>query len=181
VILAANHRSFMDSVFLALASPRPIAFMAKAEYFDRRSTAWIFRHTGQIPLRRDSVAGARVAMRSAGEVLRGGGVLGIYPEGTRSLDGRLHRGRPGPARLALTWNAPIVPIGLIGTDAVQAPGESAPHLFRPVSVRVGAPCAPPASAGDRKESSRILTDAVMREIASLCGQEYVDDYTAIPG
>jgi len=177
VILAANHRSFMDSIFLALASPEPVAFVAKAEYFENAMTRWLFRATGQIPLRRGSPAGARQALAAASEVLAGGGTLGIYPEGTRSRDGKLHRGKLGPARLAAATGAAIVPVGLVGTDRVQLPEERLPHLFRPVAVRFGAPKRLPSSEG--RASSRSLrqtTDELMRDIADLSGAEYVDSF-----
>jgi 1-acyl-sn-glycerol-3-phosphate acyltransferase len=135
VILAANHRSFMDSIFLALASPEPVAFVAKAEYFDNKLTRWMFTSTGQIPLRRGSAKGARQALAEASDVLNDGGTLGIYPEGTRSRDGRLHRGKLGPARLAAATGAAIVPVGLVGTENVQLPDERVPHLFQDVAVK----------------------------------------------
>src|SRR5258705_8548448 len=139
IILAANHRSFMDSVFLALVVDRPVSFLAKAEYFDRRRTAWLFRSTGQIPLRRGNPAGARRALDAALDVLARGGVIGVYPEGTRSRDGMLHRGNLGPARLAAASGAPIVPVGLVGTGAVQAPDQRLPRVGKQVTVRFGAP------------------------------------------
>jgi 1-acyl-sn-glycerol-3-phosphate acyltransferase len=125
-ILAANHRSFMDSVFLALVVDRPVSFLAKAEYFDRRRTAWIFRSTGQIPLRRGSPAGARRALEAARGVLSHGGVVGVYPEGTRSRDGRLHRGHLGPARLALASGAPLCPSGSSEPTRSRRPTNSSP-------------------------------------------------------
>ena len=177
VILAANHRSFMDSIFLALASPEPVAFVAKAEYFENPMTRWLFRATGQIPLKRGSPAGAREALAAASDVLAGGGTLGIYPEGTRSRDGKLHRGKLGPARLAAATGAAIVPVGLVGTDQVQLPEERLPHLFRPVSVRFGPPVhvsAPEGKAPARR--LRATTDEVMQDIADLSGAEYVDSF-----
>jgi 1-acyl-sn-glycerol-3-phosphate acyltransferase len=177
VILAANHRSFMDSIFLALASPGPVAFVAKAEYFDRRMTRWLFNATGQIPLRRGSPAGARQALAAASDVLADGGTLGIYPEGTRSRDGKLHRGKLGPARLAAATGAAIVPVGLVGTEKVQLPEERLPHVFRPVAVKFGAPRHLPAS--DRRvPTSRLreTTDELMHDIADLSGAEYVDSF-----
>ena len=181
VILAANHRSFMDSVFLALTSPRPIAFVAKAEYFDHPLTRWLFRGTGQIPLRRGTASGARHALDAASDVLAHGGILGIYPEGTRSRDGKLHRGNPGPARLALKSGAPIVPVGLIGTEAVQGPGERLPHPFRTVKVRFGeARRVRSDDSGAGKARLRGATDQVMQDIAALCGQQYVDQYAFPP-
>ena len=175
VILAANHRSFMDSMFLATALRRPVSFLAKAEYFEHRLSAWVFRATGQIPLRRGSPAGARRAMEEALGVLGQGRVVGVYPEGSRSRDGRLHRGRLGPARLALASGAPIVPVGLVGTEAVQAPGQTLPRPGRPVGVRFG-----PALWVDREASVdraglREATDQVMCAIGGLCGQDYVPD------
>jgi len=177
VILAANHRSFMDSIFLALACPEPVAFVAKAEYFENAMTRWLFRATGQIPLKRGSPAGARQALAAASEVLAGGGTLGIYPEGTRSRDGKLHRGKLGPARLAAATGAAIVPVGLVGTDKVQLPDEKLPHVNRPVAVRFGSPRRLP-SADDRASATRLRqsTAELMRDIADLSGAEYVDSF-----
>jgi 1-acyl-sn-glycerol-3-phosphate acyltransferase len=174
MVLAANHRSFMDSIFLALVTPRPITFIAKAEYWDSWRTAWMFRATGQIPLRRGSATGAREAMVRAGRILSGHGVIGIYPEGRRSRDGALLPGNTGAARLALAFGAPIVPVGLVGTEAVQAPDESLPHLFRPVTVRFGPPHRLPAPerARRRKAELQCATDRLMHAIADLSGQEY---------
>ena len=191
VILCPNHRSFMDSIFLALASPRPVAFVAKAEYFDRPLTRWFFTATGQIPLRRGSPTGARQALGAASEVLSGGGTVGMYPEGTRSRDGKLHRGNLGPARLAAATGASIVPVGLVGTDQVQAPGERLPHAFRPVTIRFGRPrratgtgstggAGGAGRAGSRDDLRRV-TDDLMQEIATLCGQDYEDAFAVPPG
>jgi 1-acyl-sn-glycerol-3-phosphate acyltransferase len=178
VILAANHRSFMDSIFLALASPEPVAFVAKAEYFDRPVTRWIFRSTGQIPLRRGSPAAAREAIAAASDVLVKGGTVGIYPEGTRSRDGKLYRGNIGPARLAAATDSAIVPVGLIGTDRVQLPGERVPHLFRPVKIRFGAPVR--VATEDGAGQLRAVTDGLMQDIATLCGEEYEDSFAPTP-
>ena len=173
-VLAANHRSFMDSMFLALVVDRPVAFLAKAEYFDHRTTAWIFRATGQIPLRRGSPGGARRAIDAALEVLHHGGVVGVYPEGTRSRDGKLHRGNLGPARLSAASGAPIVPVGLVGTEQIQAPDEVLPHLGKEVKVRFGSPIR--LDPRDQRDRARMrdVTDGLMAEIAALCGQVYVD-------
>ena len=175
-ILAANHRSFMDSVFLAAAMERPVAFMAKAEYFDRRVMASILRSIGQIPLRRGSPGGARRAIDAARSVLSAGGVVGVYPEGTRSRDGRLHRGRLGPARLALSSDAPIVPVGLIGADKVQAPDQRLPRWGKQVTIRFGTPLRVDPTQRNHRAQLRDLTDRLMADIAVLCGQEYVDRY-----
>jgi 1-acyl-sn-glycerol-3-phosphate acyltransferase len=176
VILASNHRSFMDSIFLALVLERPVSFLAKAEYFDRRGTAWMFRATGQIPLRRGSPAGARRAFQAALRVLSSGGVVGVYPEGTRSRDGRLHRGHLGPARLAYASGAPIVPVGLLGTAGVQAPDQRLPRVGKPVTVRFGLPRRPTPDDGGSGSAARELTELVMADIAGLCEQPYDKTY-----
>lgn len=175
VILAANHRSFMDSMFLPLVWPTHITFIAKAEYFEHWSTAWFFRGTGQIPIRRGMGRAAGEALDAAKAVLANAGTVGIYPEGTRSRDGKLHRGNTGPARLALASGAPIVPVGLVGTAEIQAPGERLPHPFRPVEVKFGAP---QWVNGDQRDRAllRHATDRLMQTIAGLCGQELDDRY-----
>ena len=178
VILVANHRSFMDSIFLALVVDRAVSFLAKAEYFDRRRTAWLFRSTGQIPLRRGNPAGARRAIDDALGVLDRGGVIGVYPEGTRSRDGMLHRGNLGPARLAAASGATIVPVGLRGTDQVQAPDERLPHVGQRVRVRFGQPIRLQPYANHRAHL-RDVTDSMMADIADLCGQEYDDHYAKL--
>lgn len=179
VVLAANHRSFMDSIFLALVVDRTVSFLAKAEYFDRRRTAWIFRSTGQIPLRRGDPAGARRAIDTALGVLDRGGVVGVYPEGTRSRDGMLHRGTLGPARLAARSGAPIVPVGLLGTDEVQAPGERLPHVGKRVTVRFGQPIGLDQRSASHHAQLREATDEMMADIADLCGQPYDDHYARL--
>lgn len=179
VILAANHRSFMDSLFLALVVDRPVSFLAKAEYFDSRRTAWIFRSTGQIPLRRGSPAGARRALDAARDVLARGGIIGVYPEGTRSRDGLLHRGNLGPARLAASSGAPIIPVGLVGTEDVQPPGHRLPRVGKRVTVRFGSPLRMDAEQPGERAHLRDATDRMMADIATLCGQEYVDRYAEL--
>lgn len=170
-IVVANHRSFMDSIFLAALVKRPVTFLAKAEYWDNPRTAWVFKGTGQIPVRRGSPSGARHAMEAATEVLKSGGVIGLYPEGTRSRDGQLQAGNLGAARLAIATGAPIVPVGLIGTDAVQAPDQKLPRLGRRVEMRFGAPIVP--SPSDNVRALAVdTTHEVMESIASLCGQTY---------
>lgn len=178
VILAANHRSFMDSIFLPLVIRRRVTFVAKAEYFDSRKTAWFFRGVGQIPIRREGGSASERALASATEVLETGGVFGIYPEGTRTRDGYLHRGHTGVARLALRTRAPIVPVGLIGTDEIQATDAKMPRLFRPVGVRFGNPIRIERYAGreDDHLALRQLTDEVMFDIAQLSGYQYADTY-----
>jgi 1-acyl-sn-glycerol-3-phosphate acyltransferase len=178
VILASNHRSFLDSIFLPLVLRRRITFVAKAEYFDDPKTAWFFRAVGQIPIRREGGSASERALESATDVLRAGGVFGIYPEGTRTRDGYLHRGHTGVARLSLRTGTPIVPVGLIGTDEVQPVDRRMPRLFRRVTVRFGE-ALDPARYGDFDQEHlalRELTDEVMYEIGQLSGYEYVDTY-----
>ena len=141
MILAANHRSFLDSIFLPLVIRRRVTFVAKAEYFDDPKTAWFFRGVGQIPIRREGGSASEGALAAATEVLERGGVFGIYPEGTRTRDGYTHRGHTGVARLAVATGAPIVPVGLVGTDECQPTDKKLPRLFRTVHVRFGAPLA----------------------------------------
>jgi 1-acyl-sn-glycerol-3-phosphate acyltransferase len=179
VVLAANHRSFMDSIFLALVVDRPVSFLAKAEYFDRRRMAWLFRSTGQIPLRRGNPAGARRAFDAALDVLARGGVVGVYPEGTRSRDGMLHRGNLGPARLAATSGAPILPIGLVGTDRVEAPDQRLPRVGKQVKVRFGKPIWLERHDATDRAHLRDVTDEMMADIAALCGQPYDDHYAEL--
>jgi 1-acyl-sn-glycerol-3-phosphate acyltransferase len=178
VILAANHRSFMDSIFLPLVIRRRVTFVAKAEYFDSRKTAWFFRGVGQIPIRREGGSASERALASATEVLETGGVFGIYPEGTRTRDGLLHRGHTGVARLALRTGAPIVPVGMIGTDEIQATDAKLPRFFRKVTIRFGDPIPLAHYVGrqDERIVLRQITDEVMFEIGQLSGYEYVDTY-----
>ena len=178
VILAANHRSFLDSCFIPLVMRRRVTFVAKAEYFDDAKTAWFFRSCGQIPIRREGGSASERALDSATEVLRSGNVFGIYPEGTRTRDGLLHRGHTGVARLALKCNVPIVPVGLIGSDEVQPIDSRIPKFFRRVTIRFGEPIDPARYAGRANDrlALRELTDEVMYEIGQLSGYEYVDTY-----
>ena len=178
VILASNHRSFLDSIFIPLVLRRRVTFVAKAEYFDDPKTAWFFRGVGQIPIRREGGSASERALASAAEVLADGGVFGIYPEGTRTRDGFLHRGHTGVARLLLRTGTPIVPVGLIGTDEVQPIDKRMPRLFRRVTLRFGEPLDAARYAGADVEhlALRELTDEVMYEIGQLSGYEYVDTY-----
>jgi 1-acyl-sn-glycerol-3-phosphate acyltransferase len=177
-ILAANHRSFLDSIFLPLVVRRRVTFVAKAEYFDDPKTAWFFRSVGQIPIRRDGGDASERALAAALDVLRAGGVFAIYPEGTRTRDGYLHRGHTGVARLSLRSGAPIIPVGLVGTDEVQPVDKKMPRLFRPITIRFGEPIDPRRFAGHEQDrlALRELTDEVMYDITQLSGYEYVDTY-----
>jgi len=179
VVLAPNHVSFCDSLFVPLVVRRRVTFVAKAEYFDSYRTAWFFRAAGQIPMRRDGGSASERALASARDVLESGGILGIYPEGTRSPDGRLYRGHTGVARLALGCGVPVVPVGLVGTTDVQPRGSNFMKPFKTVTVRFGEPLDVSRYSFERADDPlalRALTDELMFEIRDLTGQEYVDRY-----
>lgn len=175
VILASNHLSFLDSVVIAMVAPRPVYFLTKAEYFDRRRTRWFFAAVGSVPVRRGDHRAAQAALDAAREVLLAERAFGIYPEGTRSLDGRLHRGRTGAAWLALTTGAPVVPVALGGTAALQPVGRRLPRVGR-VTVRFGAPMRFADSAGD-PAARRAVTDEIMNAIGALSGQQRCSTYS----
>lgn len=186
VILASNHLSFIDSIVIPLAVPhRRVTFLAKAEYFTGGGLPglprrFFFRTMGAVPLQRGEQTEAEAALRLAVEVLGGGLALGIYPEGTRSRDGRLYRGRTGAGWVALASGAAVVPVGLYGTDRVQPVGARFPRPA-PVRIRFGAPLLPSSYAGLRPAlARRALTDDVMDEIARLSGQERSPDYNSPP-
>ncbi len=155
-VLAANHQSFCDSFFLPLVVRRRVTYVAKAEYFDSWKTAWFFRAAGQIPMNRSGGDASQRALDTATRVLEVGGVLAIYPEGTRAPDVRLHKGKTGVARLSLGCDVPVIPVGIVGTRAVQPPGSMFMRPFHTVTVRFGPPVAylhrgtgsPPAGAED---------------------------------
>ncbi len=177
-ILASNHISFCDSIFLPLVLRRRITFVAKAEYFDDPKTAWFFRAVGQIPIKRTGGSASMAALDSAAEVLEGGHLFGIYPEGTRSPDGRLYKGRTGVARLALRCNAPVVPVAMVGTRECQPIGKAMPKLFMPITIRIGKPL-DFSRYQDRADDPMVLrqiTDEVMFELRTLSGQEYCNTY-----
>jgi 1-acyl-sn-glycerol-3-phosphate acyltransferase len=180
VILASNHRSFIDSIFLPLTVRRRVTFVAKAEYFESWKTAWFFRAVGMIPLKREGGSASERALAAARDVLDGGGVLGIYPEGTRSRDGRLYKGHTGAARLSMQTGAPVVPVAQFGTAEVQPIGAMMPKLFRRVTLKMGKPMRIVASSGADPATVgtdlRRFTDEVMAAIAELSGQEVVGGY-----
>jgi len=179
VILAPNHVTFLDSLFLPLVVRRRVTFVAKAEYFDSWKTAWFFRAVGQIPMRREGGSASERALAAARDVLRAGGVLGIYPEGTRSPDGRLYRGHTGVARLAFDCGVPVVPVGMCGTAEVQRPGSNRPRPFKQIVVHFGEPLRLARfdhGAASDPLALRALTDELMFEIRALSGQQYVDHY-----
>jgi 1-acyl-sn-glycerol-3-phosphate acyltransferase len=181
VILASNHQSFIDSIFLPLSVRRRVTFVAKAEYFESWKTAWFFRAVGMIPIKRDGGSASERALLAARDVLMSGGVLGIYPEGTRTPDGRLYKGHTGVARLAMQCGAAVVPVAQFGTSEVQPIGAMMPKFFKRVEIRMGPALhfeAPAADDGPRPGlgEHRRVTDEIMRAIASLSGQEVVDAY-----
>jgi 1-acyl-sn-glycerol-3-phosphate acyltransferase len=186
VILAANHLSFIDSVVIPMVVPRRVSFLAKAEYFTGTGvkgglSRWFFSSLGHVPVHRGKGRDARAALDTAAEILARGDAFAIYPEGTRSLDGKLHRGRTGVARMALESGAPVVPVGIIGTDKVQPVGSRFPKIV-PVTVRFGEPL--DFSRYDGMQESlpvlRSVTDEIIYRILDLSGQEYVDAYQKTP-
>ncbi|RKR87763.1 1-acyl-sn-glycerol-3-phosphate acyltransferase [Micromonospora pisi] len=180
-IIAGNHLSVADELFLGSVVPRHIAFWAKAEYFTGTGfRGWLSRSVigglGAIRVERGGGRAALSAFDGAIPVLRGGDLVAIYPEGTRSPDGRLYRGRTGTARLAMAAGVPIIPVGMIGTDRVQPIGVRVPRPYvRGVTVRFGKPI-DVTGRGDDRSSLREVTDELMAEIQRLTGQEYVPRY-----
>ncbi|MFC4004249.1 lysophospholipid acyltransferase family protein [Prauserella oleivorans] len=186
VILAANHRSAIDTAVIPLVAPRPVSFLGKAEYFTgkgvkARLLAAFLSALGYVPVERGNAAAGLAALGAARTVLEHGGAFGIYPEGTRSLDGRLHRGHTGVAALALATGAKVVPVALVGTERLLPVGSKIPRLAK-VSVRFGEPL--DFARYDGLASSpairRSVTDEVMYAIMELSKQEYVDVYHKRP-
>ena len=177
-ILCPNHISFLDSAFLMLTVPRNISFVGKAEYMDSWKTKYVFPAMGMIPIDRSGGDKAQSALDTAAGVLRRGELFGIFPEGTRSRDGVLYKGRTGAARLALEIGCPIFPVGIVGTDAIQPPGAKAPKPFKHCSITIGRPVRPERYQ-DRREPHlawRSMTDEVMFEIREMTGQDYRNHY-----
>jgi 1-acyl-sn-glycerol-3-phosphate acyltransferase len=183
-ILAGNHLSFCDSIFLPLVLRRRLTFVAKQEYFIGRGVkGWLkrvfFVGTGTIPVDRSGGQAARAAIDTGLRVLRDGRLFGIYPEGTRSPDGRLHRGKTGVARLALESGAPVIPVVMLNSDVIQPIGKVLPRIRR-ARIRIGKPLdfsRFAGSSGDRFVE-RAITDEIMYELMVLSGREYVDMYAA---
>jgi 1-acyl-sn-glycerol-3-phosphate acyltransferase len=184
VIIAANHISFADEIFTPLAARRRVLYFAKAEYFTTpgirgRAMASFFRACGHVPVERADTRSAASVIEIGVDLLRDGGAVGIYPEGTRSPDGRLHKFRTGVARLAMRSGAPVLPVGLVGTREVQPPGTHRWHRT-PVAVHFGELM----YFGDRaaeERSSRVLrevTETVRKSVQELSGQDYVDAFAA---
>ncbi|MFJ7152823.1 lysophospholipid acyltransferase family protein [Streptomyces sp. NPDC100445] len=184
-IVAGNHLSFADHFLMPAVLKRRITFLAKAEYFagpgvKGRLTASFFRGAGQIPVDRSGKEAGRAAIREGLGVLGRGELLGVYPEGTRSHDGRLYKGKVGVAVMALRAGVPVVPCAMIGTFEAQPPGRVVPRI-RPVTIRFGRPLDFSRFAGmeDQKAVLRAVTDEIMSAVLELSGQEYVDEYAAV--
>jgi 1-acyl-sn-glycerol-3-phosphate acyltransferase len=183
-ILASNHLSFSDSFFLPLEVERRVTFLAKGDYFTGKGikgklTAAFFKGINQVPVDRSGGRASEAALRKGVEILSQGDLLGIYPEGTRSPDGRLYRGKTGIARMALEAGVPVIPVAMINTFDIQPPGQVVPRIMR-VGIKIGKPLDFSRYAGmeDDRFVLRSITDEIMYELMQLSGQEYVDTYAA---
>lgn len=182
-ILASNHLSFIDSMYLPLMISRPVVFPAKAEYFSAtgplgRMWAAYLRSTNQLEIDRNEARSAQATLEAAAEILRRGDLFGFYPEGTRSPDGRLYRGRSGLGWLVLNTGAPVLPVAMIGTRKMLPPGAPLPRPTR-IDIKIGKPMEFGHLAGDPPaRARRTIAEEVMRVIADLSGQEYVHEYAS---
>ena len=183
-ILASNHLSFSDSIFLPLMLRRPVVFLAKSEYFTGKGikgtlSRWFFKGTGQLPIDRSGGKASEAALNTGLGVLGQGQLLGIYPEGTRSPDGRLFRGRTGIARMVLEAKVPVFPVAMIDTEKVQPIGRRFPRIRR-IGVVVGEPLDFSRFAGMEGDRLvlRAVTDEIIYELMKLSGQEYIDVYAS---
>jgi 1-acyl-sn-glycerol-3-phosphate acyltransferase len=185
VLLAGNHLSYADWLFVPNSLPRMVRYVAKAEYFEGTGLGgwfqrFFFTSTGNVPIDRSGASAAEGAMITAKRILSEGHIFGIYPEGTRTHDGRLHKGKVGVAVMAIETGCPVVPVAVIGTDKIAPNGKVFGKWTRPI-VRFGAPLDFSQYAGQEgdKEVLRKVTDQIMAEIQKLSGQEYVDIYAAV--
>nr|WP_210410304.1 lysophospholipid acyltransferase family protein [Nesterenkonia sp. NBAIMH1] len=183
-IVASNHLSFLDSVLIQGIFPRPVSFFAKAEYFAQtglkgRGMKLFFESFGSVPVDRDKQSGAVEALYGLGEMVQSGSGVGIYPEGTRSRDGRLYRGKNGVGWLALATGAPVIPVGLRGTEELQAPDSNRVRI-RSFEVHAGEPLRFERMEKQPLKARRDATAQIMDAIAELSGQERVDSYNARP-
>ncbi len=184
-IIASNHLSFSDSLFMPVVVPRRVTFLAKAEYFTTPGfkgflSRLFFGAIGQVPIDRNDADASLAALNTGVRILRRGDLLAIYPEGTRSHDGRLYRGKTGVARMALEAKVLVIPCAMIGTDIIQPTGRKIPKLRPRPGIRFGKPLdfsRYDGLAGDRFVE-RSMTDEIMYELMLLSGQEYVDLYAA---
>ena len=178
-ILASNHLSFIDSIVIPISVPRPVYYLGKADYFDSWRTRWFFEGAGVVPIKRDGSGSGDAALETGVDILRSGDIVGIYPEGTRSPDGRLYRGKTGPVRMALAAGVSVVPCAVIGSERAQPAGQYRVSRY-PVTVRFGRPLdfARYADQATDPFALRSATDELMYEIMMLSGQEYVDEYAS---
>ena len=177
-ILCANHVSFLDSAFLIIQAPRNISFVGKSEYLDSWKTRRLFPALGMIPIDREGGEKAQTALNAAEKVLQRGELFGIFPEGTRSRDGMLYKGKTGAARLAMKLDCPIFPVGIVGTREIQPPDAKLPRVGGRVKITIGKPILP-ARYSHRSDDHLVLremTDEVMFEIQSMTGQQYRNVY-----
>lgn len=181
-IIASNHLSFSDSIFMPMSVPRQITFLAKSEYFTGKGIkgkiiGWFFRSVGQVPVDRSGGRASEAAVKTAISILNSGNILGIYPEGTRSPDGRLYRGRTGMARIAIEAGVPVIPVAMIGTFEAQPTGQVMPKIMR-IGVAFGEPIDLSVYKDRMRDPAalREATNIVMKAIQELGGQEYVDIY-----
>lgn len=176
-ILACNHLSFIDSIVLPINVKPPVYFLGKSDYWDSWKTRWFFQGVGVVPLDRSGGGASSGALSTGVRILGRGDLLGIYPEGTRSPDGRLYRGKTGPVRIAIEARRPVIPCGVIGTNDAMPTGVRVPNRH-PVTVRYGRPLDFSRYSGREHDpfAMRSATDELMYEIMSLSGQEYVDEY-----
>jgi 1-acyl-sn-glycerol-3-phosphate acyltransferase len=179
LIIASNHLSFSDSIFMPLVVPRKVTFLAKSEYFTSPGPKGLLKKLtfialGQVPVDRSGGRRSEAALITGLQVLAEGKCLGIYPEGTRSPDGRLYKGRTGIARLAIESGAPVVPVAMFDTEKIQPTGQVIPNIQR-VGMTFGEPM---YFDGDSTDLAylRVVTDQIMNRIQELSGQEYVDEY-----
>ena len=177
-IIASNHFSYADHFLFPAKSPRQIFYISKAQHFENPVQAWFFKGVGVIPLKRG--ASDQDAFNAALDVLKRGDLLGIFPEGTRSVDGKVHKGRTGVIRMALMTGAPIIPVGMTNTDVILPKGVHWPK-FKKCVINVGEPMDLSQYKGmqDDREVCRKLADELMRRIAALAEREYVDEYTPV--
>jgi 1-acyl-sn-glycerol-3-phosphate acyltransferase len=186
VILAANHRAALDTGVITIVTPRQVRFLGKAEYFTSPGVkGWLMAHfldgLGYVPVQRGNARAGLAALEAGRKVLEGGGVFALYPEGTRSVDGRLHRGHTGVAALALATGATVIPVALVGTERFLPHGRRIPRWAR-ITVAFGTPL--DFSRYDGQDNSpairRAVTDEIMYALMQLTGQDYVDRYHARP-
>jgi 1-acyl-sn-glycerol-3-phosphate acyltransferase len=177
-ILCSNHVSFLDSAFLIIQVPRNISFVGKSEYLDSWKTRRLFPALGMIPIDRKGGEKAQTALSAAENVLQRGELFGIFPEGTRSRDGMLYKGKTGAARLAMKLDCPIFPVGIVGTREIQPPDAKVPRVGGRVKITVGKPIMPEryAQRSDDHVVLREMIDEVMFEIQSMTGQQYRNVY-----